>query len=247
MRLIEHRKLSHEVLDRLVQAIESGEFPPGSRLPAERELMTRYGIGRPAIREAMQSLQQMGLIRISHGARAQVIQPEAETIIGRMSDAMFQLLTNNPRGLDELKEARLLFETGLVRIATARCNPEALALLRGRLDDCHASRGHGAEAFIAADMAFHRQIAEISGNSFVAAACQGMLDWLSRFKRSLVSAKGAEDLTLEEHARIVEAMAAGDAAAAAQAMSDHLSRANALYSTLLKEPAQDEGTTSLLP
>ena len=58
METIARRKLSHEVLDRLVAAIESGEYSPGSQLPSERELMTRWGVGRPAIREAMQALQQ---------------------------------------------------------------------------------------------------------------------------------------------------------------------------------------------
>jgi len=46
------RNLSHEVLDRLVAAIQRNDFPPGAKLPSERGLMTRYGVGRPAIREA---------------------------------------------------------------------------------------------------------------------------------------------------------------------------------------------------
>ena len=242
-RPIERRKLSHEVLDRLITAIETGQFPPGSQLPAERELMQQLGVGRPAIREAMQSLQQMGLIRISHGERARVIQPSADTIIEQISGAMIQLLANSPRGLDELKEARLLFEVGLVRIATARATRESLASLREALAACHDSRGD-TPRFVAADMEFHRRIAEMSGNSLITAVCQGLASWMMRFKRDLVLARGAERLTLAEHDRIYRAIAAGDADAAAQAMTEHLTRANTLYSSLMREAAEPEVSSS---
>jgi len=237
METIARRKLSHEVLDRLVAAIESGEHPPGSQLPSERELMTRWGVGRPAIREAMQALQQMGLIRISHGERARVILPTAETVIDQISGAMVQLLGSNPRGLDDLKEARLLFEVGLVRVATERATRDSLKDLRLALVAHREARGDPAR-FVACDMAFHRQIAAMSGNMLIAAVSRGMLDWVSRFKRDLVSVRGAERITLEEHEKIYKAVAAGDADAAAAAMAEHLSRASELYAVLGADAAQ---------
>src|SRR5258705_1876281 len=103
---IVRRKLSHEVFDRLVQTIQSGELAPDDQLPSERALMLRYGVGRPAIREAMQSLQRMGLIRIAHGERARVMLPTADTIVDQVSGAMVQLLSCLPGGLDELKDGR---------------------------------------------------------------------------------------------------------------------------------------------
>ncbi|HET9147220.1 MAG TPA: transcriptional regulator NanR [Acetobacteraceae bacterium] len=234
IRTIERRKLSHEVADMLIASIESGQFPPGSQLPPERELMIRFGVGRPAIREAMHSLHQMGLIHISHGERARVIQPTADTVIEQISGAMIHLLANNARGLDELKDARMLFETGLVRIATARATRDGIEALQRAMVACHEARGEQAR-FIAMDMAFHRQIALMSGNSLIGALSHGLTEWLTRFKRDLVSARGAERLTLEEHERIFRGIASGNADAAAAAMADHLSRANALYSVLLTE------------
>ncbi len=243
MKPIERRKLSHEVIDQLIATLDSGQFPPGSQLPAERDLMTQLGVGRPAIREAMQSLQQMGLIRISHGERARVIRPTADTIIEQISGAMIQLLASNPRGLDELKEARLLFETGLARVASVRATGKAIAPLRAALAACHEARGDQAR-FVAADMAFHREIAAMSGNSLIAALSHGLTEWMTRFKRDLVSARGAERLTLEEHEKIFHAINARDADAAAGAMADHLSRANALYSVLTtKETTAGPGRT----
>jgi len=88
--------------------------------------------------------------------------------------------------------------------------------------------------FIAADMAFHALIAEMSGNSIVAAVAKGMLHWLQRFKRDLVSVRGAERVTIEEHEKILRAIANGDAEGAARAMAEHITRANDLYRQLAR-------------
>jgi DNA-binding FadR family transcriptional regulator len=229
---IVRRKLSHEVFDRLVQTIQSGELAPNDQLPSERDLMLRYGVGRPAIREAMQQLQQMGLIRIAHGERARVALPTADAIIDQISGAMVQLLSRVPGGLEQLKDARLLFEAGLAQIAARRVTATSAARLREAMQACRRAAGDPGR-FVAADMAFHRQIAAISGNTLICALSQGMLAWLTQFRNELVTARGAEQLTLEEHARITDAIARGDPAAAAAAMTDHLTRANRLYSVLM--------------
>lgn len=240
---IARRKLSHQISDRLVAAIRSGEYPPGSQMPSERTLMARYGVGRPAIREAMQALHQQGLIRILHGERARVTAPTAEGVIGRVSDAMAQLLATSQLGLEDLKEARLLFETGLVRLAVQRATPDGVEGLRRALAEGRASRGDRSR-FVAADMAFHRQIAAMSGNGLIAAVSSGMLEWLTHFKRDVVSVREADELTLSEHQRVLDAVAACDADGAAAAMRDHLTRANALYSVLT---AGDERAASPAP
>jgi DNA-binding FadR family transcriptional regulator len=78
-------------------------------------------------------------------------------------------------------------------------------------------------------MAFHREIAQIGGNPIYPAIVEALFHWASEYYQSIVRAPGAEDLTLAEHERIVESIAARDPDAAAQAMRDHLTRANALY------------------
>src|SRR3546814_6720858 len=78
---IVRRKLADEVFDRLKAMIVSGERSPGESLPSERELMARFGVGRPAIREAMQALANLGLVTISHGERARVREISARAAI----------------------------------------------------------------------------------------------------------------------------------------------------------------------
>ena len=234
MEPIKRRKLSQDVADRLVVAISTSEYLPGAKLPSERELMRKFGVGRPAIREAMQALQQMGLVRISHGERARVVNPTPEAIIDQISNAMVMMLATNPRGLANLKDARIQLEIGLVRVAARKATTADL----DRLAAAHGALGEARgdpQRFVACDMAFHGAIADMSGNQLVAAVTRAMLDWLSRFKRDMVSVRGAERLTIEEHERILKAIVEGDPEAAARAMADHLGRANELYSRLAAE------------
>ena len=73
--IIRRRRLSDEVVSRLEAMIHDGRYPPGDRLPSERELMQMFGVGRPAVREALFSLQKMGLVAIQAGDRARVTRP----------------------------------------------------------------------------------------------------------------------------------------------------------------------------
>ena len=77
-------------------------------------------------------------------------------------------------------------------------------------------------------MAFHRDIAAISGNPIFPAIVEAMFTWASEYYRTLVRAPGAEELTLEEHIRIVDAIAAHDLDGAAEAMRAHLTRQHAV-------------------
>ncbi len=243
---IHRRKLYQEVLDRFIDAITSREYPPGSQFPSERELTMQLGVGRPAIREAMLTLQQMGLLRISHGERARVVNPTLDIIIQQMSAAMVMMLATNPRGLDELKRARIDLECGLVRQATQAASREDIQRLGDAQRALEAAKGD-AGAFVIADMAFHGLIADIAGNALVAVMLRAMLDWLSRFKTEMVSVRGADKLTIDEHERIFQAVVSGKAQEAAAAMHDHLSRANDLYRRLSADGAAADGARPSRP
>ena len=225
---IARRKLSHEVLDRLLGRIRAGDFPVGALLPSERELMQLYGVGRPAVREALQALERMRLVAIVHGEGARVLPLSAETVIEQLSDSAMHLLAGSSDLLEHLKAARLACEVAMARLAAERATPSRLAPLRRALDAHVASAGDPAR-FFATDMALHGAIAALSGNPIYVAVSQAMLQWLERFHHDAVRAPGAERTTLAEHVRIVECIAARDATAAAAAVTRHLTRAHRLY------------------
>ncbi|MDQ0390540.1 transcriptional regulator NanR [Labrys monachus] len=225
---IVRRKLSDEVFDRLKALITSGELHPGDAMPSERDLMERFGVGRPAIREAMQQLSNMGLLTISHGERARVRQPTAKSIFQQVDDAAHVMLSTSPGSLEHLKEARRFFERGMVREAAAKATEETIVGLRETLERQRANLGN-AEAFIAADMQFHVLIAATSGNPLFEAVSEAMLSWLKEYHTDMLIWTGKEKFTLAEHEEILACIAAHDPVGAEQAMIKHLDRSAALY------------------
>lgn len=228
---IPRRKLYQEVVDRLVDRIARGTYAPGDKLPSERKLMSQFGVGRPAVREAMQSLERMGLISISHGERSIVTAPDARTVIDQVATTVRHMLISSTQTLEHLKEARLFFEVGMVRIAAETASDEDIARLRDSLNAHHESLDD-LSRFLEMDKLFHREIASVSRNPIYAAVSQATFEWLEEFHVELVRAKGAENVTLEEHDAIFEAIAARDPEAAVEAMERHLKRANKVYRQL---------------
>ncbi|MFC0220822.1 DNA-binding FadR family transcriptional regulator [Pseudochelatococcus lubricantis] len=222
------RKLSHEVFDRLKAMITGGELAPGDAMPSERDLMDRFGVGRPAIREAMQALANMGLITISHGERARVRRLTARSIFQQVDLTANLLLSASPDSLEHLKQARRFFERGMVREAALRATPEDIARLRGTLDQ-QATAVDAPETFIAADIRFHTQIAAISGNPIFEAVSEAMLGWLRQYHREILRWKGKENLTLIEHAQILRHIERHEPDEAEAALVQHLDRSSVLY------------------
>lgn len=226
---ITRRKLSHEVFDRLLPRLRSGEFAVGALLPSERDLMASLGVGRPAVREALQTLERMGLVAIVHGEGARVLPLSPDKVIGQISEAVMHLLSGSSDLLEHLKEARLQFEVAMIRIAANRATPEQVERLRQVLDE-HTATVDDPQRFLATDLAFHRAIAEISGNAIYQAVSHAMLEWLEQFHHDAVRAPGVERTTLDEHVKMFERIAARDPDGAAGAMVTHLTRANRHYS-----------------
>ena len=223
---IVRRKLSDEVFDRLRQMILTGEIAPGHSMPSERALMDRFGVGRPAVREALQTMHTMGLITVSHGERTRV-NPLNPTMAMQQADAVAQLLLSAvPENVEHLKSARLLFEVGMVREAAKRRTADDIKRLRGLAAAQQAELGNPS-AFVAADIALHSAIADIAGNPIISAVSDAMLCWLFRYHTAQLIRSGQEDVTLQEHTRIIDAIAAGDGDTAAHVMRVHLERSAA--------------------
>ncbi len=225
---IVRRKLSDQVFDRLRDMIAAGELPPGAPLPSERDLMERFGTGRPAVREALQHLHNMGLITISHGERSRVNALSADSVLSRVDDVARMLLSSEPDQLDHLKQARRMFECGLVRMAAQTATDRDVADLRDLIAAQRDCLGDAAR-FVTQDMAFHARIAAMSGNPILVATSQSMLRWLFQYHGVLLHWSGNEQVTLREHDCIADLIAARDPDGAVAAMQAHLDRSVGLY------------------
>lgn len=225
---IQRRRL-HEILaERLLARIRVGDPPPGGALPSELELMARYGVGRPTVREALLRLEAAGVIAISHGERARVVEPSASRILGQLNESIIHLLGVDATSLEHLKDARLAVEEGMVRRATERATDESLARIAASLRR-QAEAAESGEGFLAADMDFHVAIAEGTGNPLFPVFLKAMLDWVSAFHASAVRTPGMEPVAMAEHRKIYDFMTRRDVEGAAAAMRSHLLRSARLF------------------
>jgi len=225
---ISRTKLSDKVQSRLLRVIQTQGLRPGDALPSERELMQSYSVGRPAIREAMQNLQRMGLVDIRHGERPRVAAPSFDRMVEQMSETMRHLLVHSSATMVHLKEARATFEMEMSRIAARNRTDADVVSLREILAEQERARLVSAD-FLEADGRFHHRIAVISGNPIFASVSLALFQWLAEFHFDLVRSPGLEQLTLAEHRQIIDAIERSDPEEAAKMTGDHLNRANSLY------------------
>ncbi|WP_225772964.1 transcriptional regulator NanR [Pseudomonas sp. Marseille-Q5115] len=218
-RLIQRKKLSDIVFEQLISLIEEENLQPGDQMPAERELMETFGVGRPVVREAMQRLAGMGMITIQHGERARVGRVDMHSMIGQIDLAARHLLSSSAENVDHLRQARALFETGLVKVAAERASDADIAVLEDVVARMHTFRD--SDDFILIDMEFHGELARISGNPIYMAISRAILEWMADYRREMLRFKEREQ-TLREHEAILACIKARDPAGAERAMSDHL-------------------------
>lgn len=225
---ISKRKLGDLVEEQLLALLQAGRLGPGDVLPSERELMEQFKVGRPAIREAMQSLQRKGLIEIRHGERPRVARPSFDRTLLELAETVRHLLLHSEGSLEHLKEARLMFETAVARRAAEKATADDVVAISEALARQKASKP-GSEEFVRSDGDFHGAIAQVSGNPILTALSRCLFNWLSEFHTEEVRKPGLENLTIAEHTAILDAIRTGNAEETSQQMANHLTRANALY------------------
>lgn len=237
------RKLSDEIFDRLKTIILGGELKIGDTLPSERDLMERFGVGRPAIREAMHALSNLGLISISHGERARVCALTPASLFRQIDLPAQLMLSGSSQSLHHLLDARLFFERGMVRAAAESASKTEVTALRQAIKR-QAAMTDDITSFIEQDMEFHVMIAASARNPIFEAVCRAMLGWLRSYHTEMLHWTGKENVTIAEHAEIVDCIAAHDPEKAEATMIKHLQRSSTLYVHQTDRPSPDTAFTA---
>jgi GntR family transcriptional regulator, sialic acid-inducible nan operon repressor len=227
---VERKTLSEQVAEQLEAEILEGRLGENDQLPSERELMEQFGVGRPAVREALFHLQQLGLIAINSGTRARVIRPTAEAVMARLSGVTRQLLSK-PDGQQYFQEARAMFEISLARYAARHASDEDLARLREALQDNRDAIGDEAR-FKRSDNDFHGVLASIGRNPIFDAIHVALSEWLDDRRAQVLQQKDEDKAALTAHIEIVESIESRDPDAAEAAMRRHLDRHYGTYMKL---------------
>jgi DNA-binding FadR family transcriptional regulator len=224
---IDRRKLFEQVAAHIERQILEGLLKPGDLLPAERDLQTQFGVGRPAIREALITLQRAGLVETTHGMRTRVAMPTASAVVAGMGSAVRQMLSTED-GQRHFQSIRLFFETGLARLAAHRATAEDIATLRVALEANAAAIGDRPR-FISTDIAFHLEIAKITRNPIFLVLHDAISDWLRTQRVVTLDEPNQEAIAHQAHAEIFAAIEARHADRAERAMADHLEQLAQTY------------------
>ncbi len=210
-------RLYHSVAQKIVALIDSEIYPPGSRLPGERELAVRLGVSRVTIREAEISLQRQGRVHIRHGSGVYVLDTKAQS---------FSELPNV--SAIELTEARLFFEGEAAALAASHIEDDTLEWL----EDCLGTMAHAGVASQGdaeqADRDFHLTIASVCGNAAIKFVVESL--WKMRTDiepvREAYQAVGITDnhARNDEHSEILKALRSREPVAARLAMRRHFRR-----------------------
>ena len=224
---IRPKKLHEQVAERLQTMIIERQLAPGDRLPSERELQAMFGIGRPAVREALLLLERSGLIALRSGSPATVIEAEPENIIREIRTAVDHFLAD-PQGVKEIQAARALIECGLARQAARQRTDADLDSMRNVLERSTTALDDQA-GFERLDREFHTAIVRVSGIKLFEAVLQAMSEWLHDQRMTNLAMPGHADMALAYHQDIFKSIEARDADGAEQAMLAHLKHAERVY------------------
>jgi DNA-binding FadR family transcriptional regulator len=206
---LKNRRIFEQIASQVREAILSGELKPGDKLPPESELAQEFGVGRPAIREALRTLEIAGLISIRHGREggAFVQSGDLASITGHFSD----LLRLGKVSLSHLTEARLVIETLMFDIMSGKVTAQHIADLRecvARTREC-LRLGRNEER-IAENFNFHGQLASITQNPLIIVNVSAIIDLMSYFLIAIQPTRMISENTINAHERIVDLLEKGD-------------------------------------
>lgn len=212
--------LTDKAIARIRELIQSGELPPGAKLPSEQHLASDLGLSRNLMREAVKALVVARVLEIRRGDGTYVTSLEPALLLEGLGAAV-ELLRGDT--LLELTEVRRLFEPPATGLAASRITSEHLAEIKRHLDAMAQARGD-VELLNGHDAAFHRAVIAAAGNSTLATLLEGISSRTVRARvwRGMVD-DDAADQTVAEHRAIYQALLARDPALAEAAALIHVS------------------------
>jgi GntR family transcriptional repressor for pyruvate dehydrogenase complex len=237
LRAVGRPSLAREVADSLVEQMAAGRWRPGDQLPPEPVLAQQLGVSRSSVREAVHRLQAQGLVRVVHGRGTYVLEARPSLLV---PDGIVDLIARSPDHVDEVHEARLVLELGIVELAAQRADECDLAELRdlvseGRRLLQHGLSTHETEAF-ELGLRFHLRLAEAARSPLLAGLYEVLVEPLRRTSQYRQRSRPNPHEELDFHEAIVEAIERRDTSAAVAAMREHVQHTAALVVRPRTEP-----------
>lgn len=197
--------LSKQVADQLQEAILDGTLKADDRLPTEEELGQRFQVSRPTIREALKRLAAKNLIRSRRGPTGGtfVNKLDANELSDSLSTASTLFVSMNDISLEEVSSCRKDLETLCFQLACANASDDDIKNMESALNTQEDS-SISPEAFCAADVRFHRAIADATGNRMLSFVMYSLIEGLQPVANMIAYHYRAREVIINQHQRILE-------------------------------------------
>jgi DNA-binding FadR family transcriptional regulator len=213
------RKTAMVVAQRIVDQLSRGGFPAGTQLPAEKDMLVEYGVGRGTLRESLRFLEMNGVITIKPGPGGGpvVCDPDSRYLAGSLG--LFLQLYGAP--FRQIVEVRQTLEPMIAGYAAEHVSAAHLDRLRSSVETMEANIGDE-ERFLDENENFHELVAWASGNAMFGMLISS-LHWITDGSVLGVDyPEKRQKAILAAHRRIYEAIASGDPVVARQTMHEHV-------------------------
>ena len=232
---IERKRLSDQIIEKIIAMIGSGELKPGDKLPPEPQLMEQFDVGRSSIREAFGALALLGLVNVSPGHGTYITESPDRAQPKSMG---LSLITIGHDKIRELVEARSELEQSIVRLAAERATEEVISELKAqhkKLIDGLKEGLKSGQKLIEADLGFHAVLSKASNNSLLARFLSELRQPMRNWMEQMAKYDWDFEQVLEEHQAILNAIEAHDTEAAQSAMRIHVEIAGKKLKSALLE------------
>lgn len=202
------KRAFESVVDHIEQAVLRGELKAGDRLPSERELVTRFEVGRSSVREAMRVLESGGIVASRPGdpRGAVILAPTAAPL----SKLMTRLTVSSSSSLADLLIYRMTLESAANSLAASRRSDADLLRLEKAMARMRHCVALGRREFSRADLDFHDVVAWASGNAMIKVSAEAVRDSIETLIESSIRGSGDDDelmlRTLAHHAEVFAAI-----------------------------------------
>lgn len=198
-------KVSELIVQQLRDSILNGTMKTGDKVPPERELTEQFRASRISVREAFKKLESSGLVTIKPGSGVFV----AEVSSKAMSESLSSLLHVQKTALDEVTQARIMFEPSVAKLAAEKITSEGIERLEQNVQTALKRMKSDVPATVEISFEFHSLIADITKNSVLILIVNTINDvckeWMTKLSRSLKDEIEVRGHSIDYHKRILEA------------------------------------------
>ena len=217
---VEKQRVAEEIVEQLRELILTGQYPPGAKLPPERELAKRLGVNRASLREALKKLEHLGLVRIRQGDGTRVQNFMETGGIELVSHLLPLAPTSYPEIIPDMLEFRRLFGREVARLAAERAKPEHLDRLRELAE--RAKGDIDPTELFELDFEFYVALAAATGNRVIGLLINTVRDAVKSYTAVLVHLTASADVVSEHHRSLIAALEARDGSRAAEIADQYL-------------------------